>query len=384
LKILILKYLTDTISEKELEVLHEWLKHPENQEIFKSMVGTNHTLDYVYRPINTENAYHNVLKASKKHKDSTKKIRNTLLKYAAILVLILGTSFGLYTHMKSDASVMVESKLEEAPQVVLEFDDGTLKVLDEKTTSNIVLSGGGVSIKQEHGKLLYTQSNNSAIDPTHDQISVPYGKRFTVKLTDGTVISLNSGSRLKYPKSFAGRDSREVYLFGEAYFNIEKDKRRPFIVHTDKMNIRVFGTKFNVSNYSNESSASAVLTEGSIGVYSPSETLAEKDLIVIKPGQQVIVQKDSFIIRKVNVEKHVAWSSDKLYFENDRLADIIKELERHYNVSIDNESSELDDIRYTGTFSKESIKEVLSVFSSTTHFDYKISNNKITIEKGQH
>lgn len=384
MKNLILKYLTDTISEKELELLHDWLKLPENQELFKSMVSTNRTLDHIYSSVNPESAYRKVLESSKDQNKSARKIYNTLLKYAAILVLILGTSFGLYTLMKSDVGILTEPKLVEVPQVILEFDDGTLKVLDEKTTSNIVLSGEGVSIKQEYGKLLYTQSNKPAIELAHNQISVPYGKRFTVKLTDGTVISLNSGSRLKYPQSFTGMDSREVYLFGEAYFNVEKDQSRPFIVHTNKMNVRVFGTKFNVSNYSNESSASAVLTEGSIGVYSPSETLAEKDLIVIKPGQQVIVQKDSFIVRKVNVEKHVAWSSDKLYFDNDRLADIIKELERHYNVSIDNKSSELDDIRYTGTFSKESIKEVLNIFSSTTHFEYKILNNKITIDKGRH
>ncbi len=384
MKILILKYLTDTISEKELELLYDWLKFPENQELFKSMVGTNHTLDRAYSSINTENAYQKVLEASKNHKNSVVKIYNTLFKYAAILILILGTSFGLYTLLKSDASISTESKLEEAPQVVLEFGDGTLKILDEKVTSNIALPGGEVSIKQEYGKLLYAQSNKAITKLAHNQICVPYGKRFTVELTDRTVISLNAGSKLKYPQSFTGMDSREVYLFGEAYFNVEKDESRPFIVHTDKMNVRVFGTKFNVSNYSNESSASAVLTEGSIGVYSPSETLAEKDLIVLKPGQQAIIQKDSFIVRKVNIEKHVAWSSNKLHFENDRLADIIKELERHYNVSIDNKSSELDNIRYTGTFSKESIIEVLNIFRSTTNFEYRMENNKITIEQGRH
>jgi len=382
LKILIHKYLTDTISDNELELLHDWLKLPENQELFKSMVSTNRTLDHIYRPINTENAYQKVLEASNEQKSSAAKIYVTLFKYAAILVLILSTSFGFYRLMKSDASILMEPKLEEIPQIVLKFDDGTSQTLDEKTTASITIPGGDVSVKLEHGKLLYGRSNKPATKLAHNQISVPYGKRFTVELDDGTVVSLNAGSKLDYPQSFTGMDTREVYLFGEAYFNVEEDKSRPFIVRTDKMNVRVFGTKFNISNYSNDSIASAVLTEGSIGVYRPSEIFAEKDLIVMEPGQEVLVQKDSFIVRKVNIEKHVAWSSDKLHFENDRLADIIKELERHYNVSIDNKSSELDDTRYTGTFSKESIIEVLNIFQSTTHFEYKMENNRITIEKG--
>jgi len=103
------------------------------------------------------------------------------------------------------------------------------------------------------------------------------------------------------------------------------------------------------------------------------------DNIIIKPGEQVVVKNEVFNVRKTNIEKDVAWTFGTLYFENDRFEDIIKKLERHYNLNIDNHSSKLNNVRYTGAFTTETIKEVLDTFNELSEFEYQIIGKKIIV-----
>lgn len=380
LKILVIKYLTDTISNEELKTLQDWSQHPENQKYFKAMVRANQNLDFTYDPIDIENAYQKVLGISKHDKTSKKKHYRAIYKYAAVAVVLIATSAGIYSLIKRDAVMIANSITETVPQINLKLQDGTFLTLDENSQNTITNMKGKTVANQEYGKLLYEQTKKIGSDSTYDHLTVPLGKRFELKLSDGSVIYINAGSQLKYPQSFIGLSSRDVYLEGEAFFDVKENKNKPFIVHTKKMNVRVFGTKFNVSSYQNENETSAVLTEGSIAVYDPSKTFNEESSFVIKPGQQVITKKNGFVIREVNTEKHIAWSNNQLYFSNDRFGDIIKELERHYNVRIENKSLELNDIKHTGTFSMETISQVLNTFQRTTPFEYQMDNGEIIIK----
>ncbi|PHQ61138.1 MAG: hypothetical protein COC08_06100 [Maribacter sp.] len=380
LKILVIKYLTDTISDEELKTLQDWSQHPENQKYFKAMVRTNQNLDFTYDPIDIEHAYQKVIGLSGHDKISKKKHYRAIYKYAAVAVVLITMSFGIYSLIKRDDVMIANSITETAPQINLKLQDGTFLILDENSKNAITNMKGETVANQEYGKLLYEQTNKIGSDSTYDHLTVPLGKRFELKLSDGSVVYINAGSQLKYPQSFIGLSSRGVYLEGEAFFDVKENKSKPFIVHTKKMNIRVFGTKFNVSSYQNENETSAVLTEGSIAVYDPSKTFNEKSSFFIKPGQQVITKENGFVIREVNTEKHIAWSNNQLYFSNDRFGDIIKELERHYNIRIENKSLELNDLKYTGTFSMETISQVLNTFQRTTPFEYQIDNGEIIIK----
>jgi ferric-dicitrate binding protein FerR (iron transport regulator) len=143
------------------------------------------------------------------------------------------------------------------------------------------------------------------------------------------------------------------------------------------MSVQALGTKFNVSSYKNENNTSTVLVEGSIAVFKPEETYHKEKHLVIKPSQQAIFNNDLFTVKKVNIKKHIAWVNGELYFINDCFENIMKELERHYNIIIENRHKDLSNVRYTGTFDeKDTIEQVLNTFLRNTNFKYSYKNKR--------
>ena len=179
---------------------------------------------------------------------------------------------------------------------------------------------------------------------------------------------LNSGSKLRYPVRFLTSSPRDVYLDGEGYFDVVEDVDRPFTVITDDMNTQVYGTEFNVSSYKNEGNTSTVLVEGSVGVYRANNEEGIKPLM-ITPGQRAVYDNDQIAVEEVPIRKYVAWKDGLLYFVDDRFELLLKELERHFNVSIDNQYKSLEGKRFTGTFTNESLDQILKVAQAYGQFE---------------
>ena len=215
---------------------------------------------------------------------------------------------------------------------------------------------------------------------SYNELIIPKGKQFRVQLSDGSLVFVNSGSKLKFPVSLNKKHTRDVFLEGEAFFEVKKSKSTPFIVHTKDMNVQVLGTKFNVSSYQNDKNTSVVLKEGSVGITKSTEVFDKNNGVIITSGEQVILEDEIFSVNKVNINKYVAWKDGYLFFENDRFEDIIKKLERYYNITIENNSEELNDIRFTGSFTKEPVSEVLEVFNELTPFKYQVNGSKVVIK----
>lgn len=383
MKTLVLKYLANEISEEELVSLKIWLKKPENQASFKEFIKSNQELDLAFRQIDSEKAYRRILEETLEKESVIRKIYIPILKYAAVIILLLATTFLIYTNVEVVRNTKTDTKTDMPPQsqITLELGDGSVEVLEDynnKTISNKI--GGAVVVKQEKDKLKYESVGVKDIELTYNKLTVPFGKRFEIELSDGTVIQLNAGTILKYPVTFSDPNSRDVYLEGEAFFSVQKNPEHPFIVHTKKMNVRVLGTKFNVSSYENEDTTSTVLLEGSVKVLRPNENDNLDVGTIISPNQQAAMQYGELSVEEVDVEKYIAWTQGILYFDNDRFADIVKELERHYNVKILNKYQELNSVRYTGTFQYKTISQVLEVFKRNTQFEYKLNNGLIIIE----
>jgi len=373
LKTLVIKFLTDTISDTELQQLKDWLKEPENQSYFEDMARVNAQLDLYYNPISLERSSQKLSQSILPSQKTIRKTNRTLLKYAAVFLLFLVVSISVYILRPFPKEMGPDNT-----SVTLELANGVIKTLDEQSPDKFDIKDGAITIVQKQNELAYSQLTNSSIKPAFHQLKVPYGKQITVKLVDGTIIKMNSGSTLKYPRSFAHLKTRDIYLEGEALFSVTENKNQPFIVHTAQMNIEVFGTRFSVSNYANDASTSVVLTEGSIGVYDPTQK--KKDYLRIVPNQQIIVENGVFSIKEGNIYKHIAWAEGTLFFEDDRFGDIIKKLERHYNVRIESKSTELNNTRYTGSFAAESLPEVLSIFKKITPFKYQIDGTNVKVK----
>lgn len=263
------------------------------------------------------------------------------------------------------------------PQITLQLQDGTEQVIDEGDTRTITTETGQPLGNQEKHLLKYHNTQHNATELVYNELKVPYGKNFELVLADGSHIYLNAGSTLRYPVQFLPDGPRDVYLMGEAFFDVASDKTRPFTVHTDQMNTQVYGTRFNVTSYTNEGNTYTVLEEGSVGVYPPGADVPAPVKIV--PGQRAVMENGSIAVEAVRVEKYVAWTRGELYFRNDPFALILKKLERHFNVSITSSYPELDQMEFIGTFKGQTLDEILSAFQEYTPFQYKREGNKITI-----
>jgi transmembrane sensor len=161
---------------------------------------------------------------------------------------------------------------------------------------------------------------------------IPYGSRSTITLADGSKVWLNAGSKLVYPSKFVDK-RREVYLVGEAFFDIEKNDKQPFVVKSLNVAIEVLGTRFNVSAYPEDNSIQTVLVEGSVNVNLANAGIFEKGITLI-PGQMALVNKktEKTMVYDVDPDYYTLWMDGLIQFENTDLNRVIKKLERYYNI----------------------------------------------------
>jgi transmembrane sensor len=253
---------------------------------------------------------------------------------------------------------------------------------------------------------LFSQKKGTEL-PTEQAISsivTKNGNRTKIVLPDGSQVWLNAGSNLDYNNSVFNKDLREVTLNGEAYFDVTRDPEKPFIIHTKKMDIKVLGTVFNVRSYSNEKIAEAALIKGSIEV-----TLKDRkdQKIVLKPNEKISISNEEAKTEKkpekitsvkadpvripqfevndlklnptYNIIGEIAWTQNKLFFEDETFESIGLRMERWFGkkVTIANES--LKNVHYTGNYENETLEEVLLSLKLSKSFNFRIGNDNVVI-----
>ncbi|WP_321995513.1 FecR domain-containing protein [Draconibacterium orientale] len=198
---------------------------------------------------------------------------------------------------------------------------------------------------------------------------VPMGSRSEVNLPDGTTVVLNSGSELRYPPVFV-EGKREVSLAGEAFFDVKLDKTNPFVVKTSDFDVQVTGTQFNVCTYDDDNTSSVTLKEGKVGVqFSESSTFVD-----IVPGQRLSLSRKNqkYHVAEIEVETETAWKDGEFRFKEIAFSDLIKRLERWYNVKLYHTAPELEQMLYRGNFkNQETIWQVLDALKLTSPIDYE-------------
>ena len=222
------------------------------------------------------------------------------------------------------------------------------------------------------------QTGKSVIRKQLTQISIeaPYGSKTKLYLPDGTLVWLNAGSKMSYAQDF-GINERTLNLTGEAYFEVTKNKHIPFKVHTEELDVKVLGTKFNFRNYKDDLEAKVCLLEGKVAL-----NTREKETI-LHPDQQALLDKKTgkLSVSGTKAAYSAEWTNDRLYFDEVLLSDIIKELERSYDVKITVADDTLNTIRFYGNFRKreQSIQEIMDVLSSTDKMTYTMNGKNIVI-----
>lgn len=220
--------------------------------------------------------------------------------------------------------------------------------------------GAGWGIHEFQGKI--QQSNLAEKDVLYNEIHVQKGGRAnTILLSDGSKVILNAATTFRYPTSFNGKN-RQVYLNGEAYFEVSKNSEKPFVVKLKKQEITVVGTTFNVQAYGHESYSEVTLLTGRILLEAFNERGESMSRMYLKPDQKALSDNStgSVSLQEVNASLSNAWINGEYKFKDEPLASIVKRLENYYNVKIHLDDKRLEKIKYTGTFSLD--QDILDVF----------------------
>jgi ferric-dicitrate binding protein FerR (iron transport regulator) len=199
------------------------------------------------------------------------------------------------------------------------------------------------------------------------EIFSPLGARVSFILPDGSTGWLNGGSSLNFPSQFKDKH-RTVELSGEAYFDVVKDKEKPFTVVTNKIKVRAYGTAFNVMAYPDDQNTEVTLETGSIGIFNENEFIREKLLDILTPGERIVYVNETGRFKKdqVIVDQYTSWKEGKLVFRNEPMTKVVEKLNRWYNVNIIISDPRLKSYTYRATFIDESLDEILKIFQLTS------------------
>lgn len=252
--------------------------------------------------------------------------------------------------------------------------------------------------------LIFEQSNPIVKSKTaYNVIETPKGSSTTINLPDGSKIWLNAGSKLRYPQEFS-HDTRNVFLEGEAFFEVAKDKNRLFLVKTPDLTVKVFGTKFNVKSYPGDHTVETTLVEGSVSIQKNLDGKAAGKEIKMEPNQRIVLYKEikkvtpsesqlkriknlparkaKFVLSKrIQTDRFTSWKDGQLIIKSEPMIKLAVTLERRYNVKIHFEDEEIKQSRFTGTIENETIEQVMAAIKIAASFDYRIEEREIWISK---
>jgi len=218
----------------------------------------------------------------------------------------------------------------------------------------------------------FTASESESI--VYQDISTAYGTKTNFVLADGTKVWLNSGSHLRFPTSFNNMSSRKIELEGEAFFEVTKNKEKPFIVNAKELDIKVLGTTFNVSAYNDASELTVVLKEGKVSLFRSNST-SEKEIVTLVPDEVAVYNRElkKMDLQKAsNLDKYTAWKDGRIVFYGDEIETVVQKLENWYNVDIEIADDKLDDLIFTATFIDESLEQILNLLSISSPIKYTI------------
>lgn len=288
-----------------------------------------------------------------------KKSKIGYLKYAAVFLIV---GFAGYFLLRNglQQEVKNEKVLPGYAHAILRMADGTELLLDTNQKEKVIAKNG-VLLSADAGGLVYDlsqmkQNTDQSLTNQYSSIETPKGGTYQLILSDGTKVWLNAFSKLKFPLLFNG-DNRVVEMEGEVYFEVIANKSKPFIVKSRGQDIKVLGTMFNINAYVNEEAVKTTLIEGSISL---STGAAAK---VIKPGQQAQVSSGSIAVKNVDVNQSLAWKEGYFKFDKLNVSDIMRQVERWYNIEVVYSDSFKDE-RFVGKIKRSAnITELIYIFN---------------------
>lgn len=361
------KYLQGKASETEIESIYNWIElSQKNKEQFIALKKS-------WAVNNPQQQHHTDWELLKKGVKIKQHAIFSFYKYAAAATILLGIGgFWYYENLQN-------IKKHDPNSIILEIEnDHSYEILSNQSRIIKSIQGNAIAV-QSNNELIY-DSNNASDKIVYNTLKTPYGKTIKIKLSDGTLVHLNAGATLRYPQQFVQGQNRKVEIVGEAYFEIAKDEKHPFIIETTEVSIEVLGTKFNLSCYSEDQTIETALVEGSVKIFSNTNNA---NIITLTPEHLGIWNKtnQSFSINEISSSNYIAWTQGELRFNDMAFQEIATKLERAQNVNISINYPYLEQQKFTGVFKIESLSvtDLLNIIKLDTDFSFTINENTIVI-----
>lgn len=329
----------------------------------------------------------NIDRFDDQYKQLSKTIRlKRVFRYAAV-VFVLMTLTGLSTYYfarysKSYRFSEISSDVQFNNSKLILSNGSEIDL--KKDHSTVALNDNGIQINNDSIIDLQKISNGNNSNSKMNEVIVPYGKRSELVLEDGTKVWLNAGSRLAFPTKFEQK-TRTVYLEGEAYFEVSHNEQRAFFVNMNELEVRVLGTRFNVTAYSSDEQIETVLLEGKVSINELGSLGFLKQEILLKPNQRATynrAEKTTKVINDPDADVSIAWVNGWFSFSQQSLVDVLHKLERYYNVRFQFDSHFSSNELITGKLDmKDSLDDVLVFLADLAKAEFRVRNNIVYVEK---
>ena len=373
------------LSQVEKERLEKWISSSEqNRKLYEKIVDGKNLAERnaIYNSVVTEEAW-NKISVVFTVQQQGRRIVQILFRYAAAILILVSMGVIGYWYMNEKPQKMVQPIASIAPgtsQAVLILANGENVNLSNDSAKDVIENDGTV-IRKSNKELIYAEhiSKNSQ-KPLLNTLIVPKGGEYSLILSDGTRVFVNSMTKLVYPVSFTG-DKREITLEGEAYFEVCKDKSKPFIVHIKGLQIEVLGTSFNIKAYPDENQSFTSLVEGKVKLNSGTQF---SDLYFLEPNQQAVYNPttSAICVHKVDAKQFMQWTLGKYIFSNQPLGEIMKTLSRWYDFNYQFEEESLKNIRFEGGLNKyEIIDPILEIIKKTGKVKVTVIGKEVLFSK---
>lgn len=366
---LITKEILGIINKAEKTELSEWLKKDEKHpQLYQKIKSQEHSKNLqIYSMISVEaglKKYHKKYKSAPVHRISR------WYSVAAIVFVLISIGITLLLPKETNHS-LINTLQPGSSKALLTLANGITHELEELQFENEIRIPG-VIVQNTGNEIRYIPSTlvSPPIQEEYNILQIPTGGEYLLLLADGTKVWLNSQTTLRYPVSFTGKE-RNVYLEGEAYFEVARDTNKPFYVRTkNKINVQVLGTAFNVRAYSDEQEVETVLEKGAVKMSQNAEN------VILTPGFKATYNKQNqkFSIQKVNTELYTAWHSGQYVFEKATIQHILQKLSRWYGMNVFYQQEEAKELIFSGNIRKyDTIENLLNAveIAGGVHFEIK-------------
>jgi len=368
-KDLLERFQAGTCSDRELEKVRYWLhKFREDEQSDLSQIDLETIDDQMWQPI---------LKATKP--ETARMISWPLgVAVSAASIIVLGVFIYFFTKDTSNKTYVNDIDPGKNTAVLILSDGKKINLLNAKI-GLLALQSTTQITKTKEGEIIYTSRHElpplqnggkSSYSEISNTIRTPRGGQYKLSLPDGTKVWLNAASSLTYPISFRWLKERRIELNGEAYFEVAKDKLHPFLVQSKTQTVKVLGTRFNISAYSDDQFTNTTLLEGSVQV----------NQITLKPGQQAVNSGTAIKVNVVDPNDVIAWKEGEFSFRNEPLQNIMKKISRWYNMDVVYQNKEAGKQIFGGTISKYGkISQILHVLELTGDVKFRVEGKTIIV-----